>query len=124
MSNTEQSNDNKDNDEFPHVGSVNITLDFTIDEKGQQDINKFGYHFDKTGCCLLLQTNQRPKKFETSTRFEEFGALIEKYIFYLLQHQYKLIPICIKSLDKEQTNNETVSKMKKKKKKKNIKQRK
>eukprot|EP01083_Nonionella_stella_P305196 1063819_1 len=112
--------------DFPHVGSVKLALDFEISDYGQDEIKKCGYYFNKQGQCLSLDTHQRPNKFETSAKFETFGALIEKYVFYLLQHQYKLSPIRLQSLDKPRKNSKSTkqssakpnSKKKSKKKKK------
>ena len=73
------------------VNTVDIELDFEIDPNaGQDEIRKFGYYFNKRGECRAIKDDERVGRFPSQREYEEFGAALERYIFYLLRTQYRM----------------------------------
>ena len=85
----------------PHkkkIGSVDLKLSFEIDsEKGQAGIRKHGYYFTKDGKCRSIKGDSPVSRFTSQQTYEAFGSDVEEYIFYLLESQFKLRRINIKS---------------------------
>eukprot|EP00484_Ammonia_sp_Unknown_P005013 CAMPEP_0197073814 /NCGR_PEP_ID=MMETSP1384-20130603/210796_1 /TAXON_ID=29189 /ORGANISM="Ammonia sp." /LENGTH=439 /DNA_ID=CAMNT_0042512655 /DNA_START=52 /DNA_END=1371 /DNA_ORIENTATION=+ len=83
-----------------NTGSVDIELDFEIDpNRGQDELRSFGYYFNAKGECRNTESNERVGRFASQQKYEEFGAALERYIFFLLRDQYKMSEKFINSTD-------------------------
>ena len=82
------------------VDSVDISLDFEIDpQRGQDDLRSFGYYFNTKGQCRSVETDERVGRFPSQKEYEDFGAALERYIFFLLRDQYHMTEKIVQSAD-------------------------
>ena len=90
-----------------NVDSVDIELDFEIDpNRGQSELRKFGYYFNKKGQCRSIDTDERVGRFPSQKEYEAFGAALEEFIFFLLRDQYKMTEHIIGSKSAENADSD------------------
>ena len=102
-----------------NVDSVDIELDFEVDpNKGQEELRKFGFYFNSNGQCRSIESDERVGRFPSQQEYEEFGAALERYIFYLLREQYNMKEVLIQATDDKDNDDEEKNEDKDNKKKK------